>query len=63
MGKAVTAVFGRLSVARQLLLVSALIFLAVAVVANSLLIVERQEALGRVSRYNLTWLLSQAAHA
>ena len=62
MGKAVTAVFGRLSVARQLLLVSALIFLAVAVVANSLLIVERQEALGRVSRYNLTWLLSQAAH-
>ena len=37
-------------------------FLAVAVIANSVLIVNRQEALGRVSRYNLTWLLSQAAH-
>jgi hypothetical protein len=32
------------------------------VIANSVLIVNRQEALGRVSRYNLTWLLSQAAH-
>ncbi len=40
----------------------ALGFLAVAVIANSVLIVNRQEALGRVSRYNLTWLLSQAAH-
>ncbi len=62
MAKALTAVFGRLSGVRQLLLLSALMFLAVAVVANSVVIVKRQEALGRVSRYNLTWLLSQAAH-
>ena len=62
MGKALTAVFGRLSGVRQLLLLSALMFLAVAVVANSVVIVKRQEALGRISRYNLTWLLSQAAH-
>jgi len=62
MRKAVATVFGRLSGIRQLLLLSALIFLAVAVLANSVMIVERQEALGRVSRYNLTWLMSQAAH-
>src|SRR5260370_40588676 len=62
MRKPFASVFGRLSGVRQLLLLSALTFLAVAVVVNSLVIVERQEALGRVSRYNLTWLLSQAAH-
>ena len=37
-----------------------LAFLAVAAVVTSFLIVERQAALQRVSRYNLTWLLSQA---
>jgi len=43
-------------------LVLVLVFLAVAALVNSLLIVQRQAALDRVSRYNLTWLLSQAAH-
>ena len=37
-----------------------LCLLAIAAVATSVLIVERQAALQRVSRYNLTWLLSQA---
>ncbi len=37
-----------------------LFLLALAAVATSALIVERQAALQRVSRYNLTWLLSQA---
>lgn len=37
-----------------------LLLLAIAAVATSVLIVERQAALQRVSRYNLTWLLSQA---
>ena len=37
-----------------------LAFLAIAAVVTSFLIVERQAALQRVSRYNLTWLLSQA---
>ena len=36
--------------------------LLAAVTANIMLVVKHQEALGRVSRYNLTWLLSQAAH-
>jgi hypothetical protein len=44
------------------LLVLVFAFLAVAALVNSLLIVQRQAALDRVSRYNLTWLLSQAAH-
>jgi hypothetical protein len=54
--------FDRFSNVKRLLLALLLGFLAVAVIANSVLIVNRQEALGRVSRYNLTWLLSQAAH-
>jgi signal transduction histidine kinase/CheY-like chemotaxis protein/HPt (histidine-containing phosphotransfer) domain-containing protein len=62
MRKALATVFNRLGAVRRLLLLSALGFLAVAVVANSVVIVQRQEALARVSRYNLTWLLSQAAH-
>lgn len=37
-----------------------LCLLAAAAVATSVLIVQRQEALRQVSRYNLTWLLSQA---
>lgn len=43
-------------------LVLVLIFLAVASVISSISIVQRLAALDRVSRYNLTWLLSQAAH-
>ncbi len=43
-------------------LVLVLLFLAGAALINSVLIVQRQAALERVSRYNLTWLLSQAAH-
>jgi PAS domain S-box-containing protein len=39
-----------------------LAFLTIAALVNSVLIVQRQAALERVSRYNLTWLLSQAAH-
>jgi signal transduction histidine kinase/DNA-binding response OmpR family regulator len=62
MWKVLGAGIGRFSNLKRLLLALALGFLAVAVIANSLLIVNRQEALGRVSRYNLTWLLSQAAH-
>lgn len=46
----------------KLVLVLVLVFLAAAALINSLLIVQRQAALDRVSRYNLTWLLSQAAH-
>ena len=37
-----------------------LTFLAIGTVVTSVLIVQRQTALQRVSRYNLTWLLSQA---
>ncbi|CAN5649585.1 hypothetical protein BH10PSE6_BH10PSE6_35460 [soil metagenome] len=62
MWKVLGAGLGRFSDVKRLLLALALGFLAVAVIANSVLIVNRQEALGRVSRYNLTWLLSQAAH-
>ncbi|MBN9090078.1 MAG: response regulator [Reyranella sp.] len=62
MWKVLAAGFGRFSNIKRLLLALLLGFLAVAVIANSVLIVNRQEALGRVSRYNLTWLLSQAAH-
>jgi signal transduction histidine kinase/DNA-binding response OmpR family regulator len=62
MWKLLAAGLGRFSNIKRLLLALLLGFLAVAVVANSVLIVNRQEALGRVSRYNLTWLLSQAAH-
>jgi signal transduction histidine kinase/DNA-binding response OmpR family regulator len=62
MWKILAAGFGRFSNIKRLLLALLLGFLAVAVIANSVLIVNRQEALGRVSRYNLTWLLSQAAH-
>ena len=36
--------------------------LAVGAIVTSYLIVERQTALQRVSRYNLTWLLSQATN-
>ena len=43
-------------------LVLVLVFLTIAALVNSILIVQRQAALERVSRYNLTWLLSQAAH-
>ena len=43
-------------------LVLALIGVAVAAVFNSIAIVRHQATLDRVSRYNLTWLLSQAAH-
>lgn len=44
------------------LLAVILAFLAISAVITSLLIVERQEALERVSRYNLTWLMSQGAN-
>lgn len=37
-----------------------LAFLAIGAITTSVLIVQRQEALQRVSRYNLTWLLSQS---
>ena len=60
--KVLAAGLGRFSNVKRLLLALALGFLAVAVIANSVLIVNRQDALGRVSRYNLVWLLSQAAH-
>jgi signal transduction histidine kinase/ActR/RegA family two-component response regulator len=43
-------------------LVAVLLFLAGVAVITSCLIVERQESLQRVSRYNLSWLLSQAAN-
>lgn len=43
-------------------LVLALIGVAVAAVFNSIAIVRHQATLDHVSRYNLTWLLSQAAH-
>jgi signal transduction histidine kinase/CheY-like chemotaxis protein/HPt (histidine-containing phosphotransfer) domain-containing protein len=59
MGEVLSMAFGRL---RNRLMLGVLVFLAVAVIVNSVVIVQRQEALGRVSRYNLTWLLSQAAH-
>ena len=36
-------------------------FLMAAAVYTSILIVERQDALGDVSRYNVTWLVSQAS--
>jgi signal transduction histidine kinase/DNA-binding response OmpR family regulator len=62
MWKILAAGVDRFSNIKRLLLALALGFLAIAVIANSVLIVNRQEALGRVSRYNLTWLLSQAAH-
>src|SRR3954463_16686175 len=62
MWKGLAAGLDRFSNVKRLLLALLLGFLAVAVIANSVLIVNRQEALGRVSRYNLTWLLSQAAH-
>ncbi len=38
-----------------------LVLLALAAIATSVLIADRQQALQRVSRYNLSWLLSQAA--
>ncbi|MBS0522783.1 MAG: response regulator [Proteobacteria bacterium] len=62
MWKLLAAGFDRFSNVKRLLLALLLGFLAVAVIANSILIVNRQDALGRVSRYNLVWLLSQAAH-
>src|SRR3954465_13989371 len=62
MWKVLAAGLDPLSNVKRLLLALLLGFLAVAVAANSIIIVKRQEALGRVSRYNLTWLLSQAAH-
>ena len=43
-------------------LVLVLVCLTGAALINSILIVQHQAALDRVSRYNLTWLLSQAAH-
>ena len=43
------------------LLTGALLVLVVIAVVTSLLIVEQQRTLGRVSRYNLTWVISQAA--
>jgi PAS domain S-box-containing protein len=43
-------------------LVLVLIFLSVAALISSISIVQRLAALDRISRYNLTWLLSQAAH-
>jgi signal transduction histidine kinase/CheY-like chemotaxis protein len=42
-------------------LAAILLLLTIVAVITSYLIVERQQALQRVSRYNLTWLLSQAA--
>src|SRR5262249_37102990 len=62
MRQSLSEIFGRFRGLKRMLLLSALGFLAIAVVANSVVIVQRQEALGRVSRYNLTWLMSQAAH-
>ena len=62
MWKVLATGFDRFSNVKRLLLALLLGFLAVAVIANSVLIVNRQDALGRVSRYNLVWLLSQAAH-
>jgi signal transduction histidine kinase/CheY-like chemotaxis protein/HPt (histidine-containing phosphotransfer) domain-containing protein len=62
MWKVLATGFDRFSNIKRLLLALLLGFLAVAVIANSVLIVNRQDALGRVSRYNLVWLLSQAAH-
>jgi signal transduction histidine kinase/CheY-like chemotaxis protein/HPt (histidine-containing phosphotransfer) domain-containing protein len=44
------------------LLLFMLLFLAAAAAVNSIIIVNRQHTLASVSRYNLTWLLSQAAH-
>jgi len=44
------------------LLAGILVFLGVSAAVTSLLIVERQQALERVSRYNLTWLMSQGAN-
>ena len=49
MWKVLAAGLGRFSNVKRLLLALALGFLAVAVIANSVLIVNRQEALGRVS--------------
>jgi PAS domain S-box-containing protein len=43
-------------------LVLVLIFLSVAALISSISVVQRLAALDRISRYNLTWLLSQAAH-
>src|SRR4026209_2560954 len=59
LGKMLAAAFGRL---RNRVIVGLLAFLALAFLADSLLIVRQQETRGRVSRYNLTWLFSQAAH-
>src|SRR5215510_5295946 len=61
MRQSLSEIFGRFRGLKRMLLLSALSFIAIAVVANSVVIVQRQEALGRVSRYNLTWLMSEAA--
>ena len=45
----------------RVLLIAATGFLVVAALYTSVLIVERQKSLNAVSRYNATWLLSQAA--
>jgi len=50
------------SVALKWLLGMVVAALAVGAIVTSYLIVERQSALQRVSRYNLTWLLSQATN-
>ena len=42
-------------------LIATLFFLAASAGVTSVLIVERQETLDKVSRYNLTWLMSQGA--
>ena len=42
-------------------LICMVVILAVAAIYTSFLIVQRQQALREVSRYNLTWLVSQAA--
>ena len=50
------------SVALKWMLGLVLASLAAGAIVTSYLIVERQTALQRVSRYNLTWLLSQATN-
>lgn len=44
----------------RLMLVGAVLILALAAAYTSFLVVQRQKALGEVSRYNATWLVSQA---
>ena len=47
----------------KLLLITVLVFLAASAGVTSVLIVERQQTLERVSRYNLTWVMSQGVPA